>query len=99
MMKPNWNGMRNIRTRPQVLGQIFSGEPPPLPSTDGSGDCTPCRGLMHRLDLFGPFDFAQGKTFAQGRLSIAIHEHGCLSVDGGFGEPPLPDVNLLDHLY
>jgi len=26
MMKPNWNGMRNIRTRPQVLEQIFSGE-------------------------------------------------------------------------
>ena len=24
MMKPNWNGMRNIRTRPQVLEQIFS---------------------------------------------------------------------------
>ncbi len=83
MVKPNWNSMRNIRTRPQVLGQIFSGELPPLPSTERCGDHAPCRSLARRLDPFGRFDFAQGKTFAQGRFSIAIHEPGGVSVDGG----------------
>ena len=83
MMKPNWNGIRNIRTRPQVPGQIFSMNRRHYLQPKGSGDCAPCRSLARRLDPFGPFDFAQGKTFAQGRLSIAGHEHGSLSVDGG----------------
>ena len=74
MMKPNWNGIRNIRTRPQVLEQIFSMNRRHYLQPKGSGDCAPCRSLARRLDPFG---------FAQGRLSIAGHEHGSLSVDGG----------------
>ena len=83
MMKPNWNNMRNIRTRPQVLEQIFSMNRRPYLQPKGSADCAPCRSVARRLDPFGPFDFAQGKTFAQGRFSIAIHEPGGVSVDGG----------------